>query len=367
MEQNISNSNASNCESRQRNSNIEILRIISMFMVLGLHVNVFSIGIPSIQECIQSPISSFTRCSLEMICIIAVNLFILISGWFSIKFKLKSLAKFLFQCIFVVTLIYIIGVLTGIVEFQKSGILECTLLLDNAWFVTSYIGLYILSPILNVYCEKATEKQLRYILIVFYVFQTAYGLILPNVKFMASGYSAFSFIGLYLLARYFKLHGTKLVKYGKYIYLISTAGLILWFFVASRFSLPLLTSMALNYTFPLNIISAMGLLWWFVSFKPKSNKFINFIATSVFTVYLCHICNHWTQQVFRKISREIYHNSNGIEYMFHILSFILGVFITAILLDQVRKLCWSALLKFRSYIITKDEEEQDFKLEDQLA
>ena len=80
---------------KTRNSNIELLRIIAMVMILGLHVNFLAIGQPSTQEIVSSPIQSFIRLFAEYACIVGVNVFVLISGWFGIHYKPKGIVQFL--------------------------------------------------------------------------------------------------------------------------------------------------------------------------------------------------------------------------------------------------------------------------------
>ena len=80
---------------KTRNSNIELLRIIAMLMILGLHVNFLAIGQPNAQEIISSPIQSFIRLFAEYACIVGVNVFVLISGWFGIHYKPKGIVQFL--------------------------------------------------------------------------------------------------------------------------------------------------------------------------------------------------------------------------------------------------------------------------------
>lgn len=330
-----------------RNSNIELLRIISMLMILGLHVNVYALGAPTHEQTLLDPLPSFARCAFEMICIIAVNLFVMISGWFSIRFKTKGLAKYLFQCFFIITLMYAIGITLGYTNLSLRGILECGALVGNAWFVTAYLALYILAPLINAFCEKATEKQLRWVLILFYTYQTIYGNLFPGASYFVGGYSTFSFLGLYLLARYLRLYGQKIVRYSKPIYLWSTVGLILWYYLPLLLNNPYISGLAIMYTCPLNITAAAGLLLWFANKKPRANRTINFVAASVFTVYLCHMCNSWTQILYGEISRQIYAEYSGLLYMITILAFILAVFTIAILFDQLRKFVWHIISRPR--------------------
>lgn len=339
--QNISHQSGNN--KKVRNSNIELLRIISMVMILGLHVNVFSLGAPTAEECYYDPIPSFTRCALEMICIIAVNLFVLISGWFSIKFRIKGLMKFLFQCFFILTFVYFLGIVIGKSSFSLGSALQCFCLLGNAWFVLAYIGLYLLSPFLNSFCEKATERQLRYFLIGFYLFQTLYGNLSLSADFIANGYSTFSFIGLYVLARYFNFYGRKFAKYGPSIYLISTLILIGGYWVSRSQGSQLISNMFFIYTCPFNVTAALGLLLTAVNKRIRHNSIINFVAGSVFSVYLCHICLYWTTDLYRETSRSIFNEYSGFLYFIMILAFIITVFLVSISIDQIRKYIWYAI------------------------
>ena len=80
-----------------RKSNIELFRIVAMALVLVLHSNYFSIPQPCIIDLIEKPLESFGRIFIQSSSIGSVNMFILISGWFSIKTKLSSYTSIMFQ------------------------------------------------------------------------------------------------------------------------------------------------------------------------------------------------------------------------------------------------------------------------------
>lgn len=71
-----------------------------MFMILGLHVNFFSLGVPMIAEYESAPFSSFMRFLMENICIVGVNIYVLISGWFGIRYKTKVFVTLFFNVSF---------------------------------------------------------------------------------------------------------------------------------------------------------------------------------------------------------------------------------------------------------------------------
>lgn len=71
----------------KRQLNIELLRILAMLMVPGLHANFTSLKLPS-TDIILTP-SGLARVFLEFMCLVAVNVFVMISGWFNIRQSLR--------------------------------------------------------------------------------------------------------------------------------------------------------------------------------------------------------------------------------------------------------------------------------------
>lgn len=95
---------------QQRDSNIELLRIIVMGMIVLHHFIFHGLGVyrdlrfgePAVMN------ARDTNCALvvEGFLICAVNVFVLISGWFSIKFKAASFVKLFAICSFFAVLGY---------------------------------------------------------------------------------------------------------------------------------------------------------------------------------------------------------------------------------------------------------------------
>lgn len=196
-----------------RQSNMELLRIVAMFMVLVLHADFLSIGDPDKNAFLTNPLDAWTRTVIESMTIVCVNVFVLISGWFGIKPTFKGLGNFVFQCAYFLFGTYAFLVLTRQDPFTFKGLAACFCLTSDFWFIKAYLALYILSPILNAFINTCTKRQLELVLIAFYAFQTIWGWS-NAVHWVSGGYSTFSFIGLYLLARYLKLFGLQIVKWG---------------------------------------------------------------------------------------------------------------------------------------------------------
>lgn len=143
--------------------------------------------------------------------IVGVNVFVLISGWFGIRPTLRGAIKLLFQCVFIITICYTVGVVTGVCKLNLSGIIN-SLTAYRMWFIPSYLGLYLFAPALNLWIEKMSRRQFRNVLIAFFSFEMVYGFCVPEINPIGFGESSFSFFGLYMLGRY--LSGCNIVVYG---------------------------------------------------------------------------------------------------------------------------------------------------------
>lgn len=115
-------SNKTGLISNQRESNIELLRILSMMLVLLCHyVHTRHNGMFSPEFVPQgcNPLdtdllNTATNLELRSLSIVCTHCFILISGYFGIKFKIKSLANLVFQMLFwCIACIIIAVLLTG--------------------------------------------------------------------------------------------------------------------------------------------------------------------------------------------------------------------------------------------------------------
>lgn len=327
-----------------RDTNIELLRLISMFLVLCVHADFLSLGIPNLNELNSNPVMVWFRSFIESLSIVCVNVFVMISGWFGIKASVKGLSGFVFQCLYFSLGLYFFSVLKG--ESFSIGGLFSSCLMSSYWFVPAYIGLYILSPALNSFLRKYDNKQIFIVLLLFYSFQTVFGLT-GVARFVEFGYSCFSFIGLYLLSGFIrKIYNHFFEKINKviyvYIYVLSSIIITILFILEIKFGINLRPYSYIN---PIVILSSISLLLFFVALKIRHNKFINFISSGIFAVYLLHLNKYCGKELFISIIQTISENLNDLTAIFAILIFLISVMIISTILDQPRKLLWYWLSK----------------------
>lgn len=144
-----------------RQSNIEALRLLSMLMVLNLHSFWgFEHGSGILQAV------DFFR---ESTSICAVNTFLIISGYFGINWKFKSFFNLIFQIFFYAFGVYVVASSIGVIDFStKEFLMNATCVYRHWGFITAYVLLYMLSPMLNAISEKLTSKELFFTIIVLY-------------------------------------------------------------------------------------------------------------------------------------------------------------------------------------------------------
>lgn len=82
---------------KERDSNMELLRMVAMFMVLLVHADYFALGAPSVEYIQTNQADSFLRIFFEAVSIVCVNVFVLISGYYGIRPTFKGGGKFRFS------------------------------------------------------------------------------------------------------------------------------------------------------------------------------------------------------------------------------------------------------------------------------
>lgn len=333
---------------KERSSNFELLRIIAMILVLIIHV-LICLPRPTSSLVIVAPLKALSFYFTDAVSIICVNVFILISGWFGINLKMRKLSILLFQIFFFAIVIWGVLVFIEPSKYMNLQSLTTVLMLNGSdyWFIKSYLGLYLLAPIINSFVERASRKHYRNILILLYVFQTVYGWIsIDGASWIAGGYSAFSFVCLYLLGRYIKIYGNQ-ITIGRFYALssISKKRLLLVFLSIVFFLIFLAYAVTylgfpiegrlFTYTNPLVILESIVVLLFFSKIRFE-NPIINRIAFSCLSIYLLHGNELVLRPYYGSWIYQWYSCETTIGFILKTLLLILLVCAIALSLDQIR-------------------------------
>lgn len=337
-----------------RQTNIELLRICAMLLVLIVHTAYFLMGLPTGEMIKCAPMEWTYITFIQSVSIISVNVFVLISGWFGIRPKVKSLANFLFQVFFFLTLSFVVVGCMGKVDVSMSNIVKCLTFIDSFWFVNAYLLLYILSPALNALVEHANQRTFKSVLIAFYMLQFAYGWS-GLLSIYNDGYSTLSFIGLYLLARYFKVYQPKFVKYKQSTYifmyllvvvLLTGFGVVVAYLPFLCDHVPAICWRLFTYNSPLVILEACAFFFIFEKMRtpPHFQQVIICMSSSCFAVYLLHANPFALSVWYKPIVLKLYQLTDWVFVNeICILAFVVGVFTLAIVIDRLRMVLWNAV------------------------
>lgn len=341
----------------ERNHAIDLLRIISMLMIIMLHLYTYS-NINDYTEMfsIEYVISSI----MKSICIVSVNCYVLTSGFFYDKnhLKLKKILNIIFETLFYSIIIYFLLLFMNQINFSVKDLLYVFLptLTREYWFVTTFLGLYLLSPILNSIIDKLTNKELTYmVLIGFLLFVIYYNFFFFTDNLNFGGATGIVwFVYLYVVGAYFK----KYVRKRKIKQSVSAFLIVLLLALLSKaffIGLYLLTNKNIFLigapVFDSVYNSIFGFLTSIFFFNIFSNLKIeiksNFVyrvfslfSSSTLAVYLIHDNNYLRGILWNSINFKF---SNVFEYLFLIFLIPVLIYIIASVIDLIRKNVFSLI------------------------
>lgn len=280
----------------ERNSNIELLRIILMFMVILLHFNNSEMG-GAFNYAENKPLNSFILYFLESLSICAVNCFMIISGYFLAYNKSVKFSKIL-DLLFIVVLYklfdFALSIILGLKSFSIKSFVAC--FIPSNYFAIFYIITYIFSPFIVIVFDNISKKLqnilLILLLLIFVCLPTCIDIIgnigvnLNSISPISTngngaGYTVVQFLIMLVVGMYLRrneIKGNPFVLLS--IYIISS--LIMTIFIKHFSSL-------YNYCSMFTVINAVCLFLLFNRLH-FSSKIINFISKSVFSIYCLHVC-----------------------------------------------------------------------------
>ena len=317
---------------KERESNIELLRILTIIGVIVLHYN-NKFGGGALKYVLDGSINFYILNILESIFICAVNVFVIISGIFLYNTEKRNIWKvirLLFQIIIIYEFKYIISAFISKRTISIQGILLN--LIPSNYFVILYIVVYILSPYVNILIKSLNKKELKrfllILLIMFSIYPTAVDFLseitkrqyngLSSIGLYGSqyGYSCVNFIMCYIIGAYISKYKESFLKLKfrtlMMIFTINVALITGWSFL-NDFTGYFVEKNSLEYCNPLIIINAAVIIIIFSKINIHTNIIINKVAKASFMVYLIH-------DVFMKrIKIEMFVNKNIFIMILHII------------------------------------------------
>lgn len=290
-------------------------------------------------------VQTMLNVELSAIAFVCVNCFVLISGYWGIKWRLKSFCNLIFQILFWGFVCFVVASLLGSYQQGLAWFISHELLsVTDRWFISAYLILYLVAPLLNSFVEQHSPRDLGKYLLLFYLFSTVWGYLLRASDFNA-GMSAISLIGIYLTGVYLRRTDLKIFQLSaKTDFLIyMTIGFVLTASTCLLMSMGISKNL-LGYLNPLVIVEAIYLFLFFKRLNIKSNRIINFVAASAFAVYLFHT-HACIYGIFTSCCRWINQNYPWTSLGVAILYFV-GIYSFCVVVDRLRILLFEQGYRF---------------------
>ena len=201
----------------KRERNFELLRTLAMFFIVVYHCLTHGVGGEYVFY-INQPVSLSNLLFSDLMlvfCSIAVNLYVMISGYFlvDLDFKLSRIVRTWVNTVFYSCIITILFASLNIIPLNIITIGKSLFPLssDAYWFVTQFIGLLILSPFLALIARQLSYRQYLYLLIggAFLCLSIIPDFPLGKRYYVAHGNSIWSFAYLFFVAGFIKHHVKK--------------------------------------------------------------------------------------------------------------------------------------------------------------
>lgn len=360
-------------QKKERMANLEVLRCVAMMMVVVLHY----LGKGGLLPDLTAPLSAQDTVAwlLEAFCIVAVNVYMMISGYFLCEssFKLSRLLALWIQLWLYSVGIGVLAAVTGIVPAAEvSTHYYLTLLfpvtMGHYWFLTAYVFLYLLLPFVGMGLRRMTKQQFQVALVLLLFSFCLLKSLLPfRLEEDSKGYDCLWYLCVFCVAAYLRRFGIPFLQKKSralLLYLIGVLGtfgeaMVLHLFYLRTGSMELILKIPYEYNHIFPLLASVGLFGLFLDsrIQGKIGSVAVKIAPYTLGVYLLH------ENLGVRYAWQKWLGVNIISNVWQLLAWtvlaVAVVFVLGILVDFVRKtICdglHRAFLHIRPYRIVTEK------------
>ena len=283
---------------KHRKSNFELLRIVAMLMIIDVHY----FAACNAGECTTAYGGNWIIYHiLESAGICGVNLFVLITGFFSYEketIKVRKIVNLICEVAFWGGTGFLLSVLAAWKDADLKELIKAVfpIFFGGRWFVKIYIILLCMIPFLNILINLLTKESFRILLVISLVLFSVWPSFLPYPPVNDHGYGIVQFILLYIIAVYMRLHCEKYPPKAVCLlgYLVSAS------VVCAASILGMNDAWAYSHIFV--IVEAVCLFMFFAQLEIRS-IWVNKIASNAFGVFLIHTESFFSIVVYDKLLR----------------------------------------------------------------
>jgi len=328
---------------KERNSNIELLRIVCILFVIMHHVLVHGCGI--YKDSVES--YPWLLSFVNQLCYVAVNVFVLISGYFSIRFSWQKLIRIYLLCAIVGGMAFCLHGMIDDVRIGHSLIWNTILPFSRSplWYIPVYICLFLIAPFLNIMLAQLNAKQAKWLIGTLLIISCYFGWFWHG-RVNTDGFSLFQFVTMYCIGycvnKFQIINRLRMCQWGGIWLIFASVCTILVYLqqtVLANMSFPP-TPWIYAYNNPFLMAAAIGLFGMFARLSFQ-NKVINYIAKGTLGIYVIHENNYVHDWFFKWL--EPWYNSSFVGVVLSVLcvfviSWLADWLIRMVLVNPILKL-----------------------------
>lgn len=288
-----------------RMANLELLRCVAMMMVVVLHyLGKGNLLADLTREDMGA--AELAAWLLECFCIVAVNVYMLISGYFlcMASFRLSRLIQLWLQVWVYSVAVGMAGAMSGVMaETECDTHFLLTLLfpvsMEHYWFMTAYVFLYLLLPFVGAAVGRMTKRQLQVVLsLLFFAFCVLKSVLPLRLETDGQGCDFLWYLCVFAAAAYIRRFGVPFLERRGRGFALYAGGCLLIFggtFALREVylrtgSLERMLKVCLEYNHVLNFLAALGLFAMFrgIRLEGLAASVVNRVAPYTLGVYLLH-------------------------------------------------------------------------------
>lgn len=329
---------------KQRDSNIELYRIIAMLLIVAHHFSLHS-GMIEMANKMPSTINALFVNVFGMWGKIGINCYLMITGYYmcTSNISLRKWLKLVCWVWFYNALLNALFMASGYVEYSIHTLLRALLPISRvgSQFASTFIIFYLFIPFLNVLIKSMSKRVYQWLLLLValvFVFLPYFPVYVISLNYLSW------FVCVYFYAAYIRIHiqeTTKSKQFWRIVAIICIILSVVSVVVGSCTGLWSPCYLVMDSNALLALPTAIATFMYMKHVRLGQNKIINTIAASCFGVLLIHdnseIMHQW-----------LWHNTLHASDLYslpiiHLIAWsllvVFGVYLTCTIIDMIRMYC----------------------------
>lgn len=342
-----------------RKANIELMRFVSMLLIVAAHYLGKGNLLPPLSDK-ETDWMAYLPWILEGFIILSINLYMMITGYFltSSSFKVSRLIKTVLQVWFYSVVVGLVAGIFGLFPGEGlSGYYILELLfpisMNQYWFMTAYIFMYLFTPFIAIGVRQLNKKQLQTVIFLLLLAFCIIKSVTPGeLETDMRGYDCIWYLCVCIIAAYIRLYGIPCIRSAKMGFLLCLAGAaaifaetmaLRWIYITTGKLESILTiGYSFNHVFAL--IASLGAFAGFEKLRLRSGLLASCllkISPYILGVYLLH--EHPAVRYRWQVWLGAEYASNGLWLIPWLVLAVCAVFAAGIAADCFRSLLFGAL------------------------